>query len=168
MWFPWGTTDSGGQMSSGEGARQRRPAASGFGPRTSSSLEDEASDRLYVRDHRTVQGRGPYTWTISSRRRRDRAMASLWPNDRLMCVLPIHHVNGICRHARHPLLLQRQHGPESEIQNAVPFGGRLHEEHVTCVSVVPTLLEFLLDADEDLSSYRLDRLKDLSVARDRY
>jgi acyl-CoA synthetase (AMP-forming)/AMP-acid ligase II len=29
------------------------------------------------------------------------------------------------------------------------FWRRAHEERVTCVSVVPTLLEFLLDADED-------------------
>src|SRR5207244_4319825 len=35
----------------------------------------------------------------------------------------------------------------------------IHDEGVTCVSVVPTLLEFLLDANEDLAAYRLDHFR---------
>lgn len=79
-------------------------------------------------------------------------------NDRLMCVLPIHHVNGIVVtlltpfYCKGSLVLNRKF-------KSVTFWRRLHEEHVTCVSVVPTLLEFLLDAKEDLSPYRLDRFK---------
>lgn len=77
---------------------------------------------------------------------------------KLMCVLPIHHVNGIvvtlvtpfyCRGAA---VLNRRFKTEH-------FWRRLHEDQVTCVSVVPTLLEFLLDADEDVGSYRLERFE---------
>ncbi len=77
-------------------------------------------------------------------------------NDRLMCVLPIHHVNGIVVtlvtpfYCKGSVVLNRKFKSGS-------FWRRIHEEQVTCVSVVPTLLEFLLDADEDLAAYRLDR-----------
>jgi long-chain acyl-CoA synthetase len=77
-------------------------------------------------------------------------------NDRLMCVLPVHHVNGIVVTLITPffckgsLVLNRKFKTGS-------FWRRLHEEDVTSVSVVPTLLEFLLDADQDLAGYRLDR-----------
>ncbi len=79
-------------------------------------------------------------------------------NDRLMCVLPIHHVNGTVVtlvtpfYCKASLVLNRKF-------KSTTFWRRLHEEHVTCVSVVPTLLEFLLDANEDLSHYRLDRFE---------
>jgi long-chain acyl-CoA synthetase len=78
--------------------------------------------------------------------------------DRLMCVLPIHHVNGTIVTLITPfycggcIVLNRKFKSSA-------FWRRLHEEQVSCVSVVPTLLEFLLDADEDLSHYRLDRFK---------
>lgn len=77
-------------------------------------------------------------------------------NDRLMCVLPIHHVNGIVVtlvtpfYCKGSVVLNRKFRTGS-------FWRQLHEEQVTCVSVVPTLLEFLLDADEDLAAYRLNR-----------
>jgi long-chain acyl-CoA synthetase len=76
--------------------------------------------------------------------------------DRLMCVLPIHHVNGIVVtlvtpfYCKGGIVLNRKF-------KAGAFWKRLHEEQVTCVSVVPTLLEFLLSADEDITHYRLDR-----------
>jgi long-chain acyl-CoA synthetase len=82
------------------------------------------------------------------------------PGDRLMCVLPIHHVNGIVVTLVTPLyckggiVLNRKFKPRV-------FWKRLHEEQITCVSVVPTLLEFLLSADEDLRQYRLDRFAGL-------
>ncbi len=79
-------------------------------------------------------------------------------NDRLMCVLPIHHVNGIVVTLLTPFYCKGSVVLNRKFKSA-PFWRRLHEEHVTCVSVVPTLLEFLLDANEDLSSYRLDRIK---------
>ncbi len=80
------------------------------------------------------------------------------PDDRLMCVLPIHHVNGTvvtlvtpfaCRGG---VVLNRKF-------KAAPFWRRIHEEGVTCVSVVPTLLEFLLEAHADVGRHPLDRFK---------
>ena len=79
-------------------------------------------------------------------------------NDRLMCVLPIHHVNGIVVTLLTPFYCKGSLVLNRKFKSAT-FWRRLHEEHVTCVSVVPTLLEFLLDAKEDLSLYRLDRFK---------
>lgn len=76
-------------------------------------------------------------------------------DDRLMCVLPIHHVNGMVVtlitpfYCKGGVVLNRKFKSGS-------FWRRLHEERVTCVSVVPTLLEFLLDADEDVAAYQLD------------
>ena len=79
-------------------------------------------------------------------------------NDRLMCVLPIHHVNGIVVTLVTPFFCKGSAVLNRKFKSDI-FWRRLHEAHVTCVSVVPTLLEFLLDANEDLSSYRLDRFK---------
>ncbi|MBP8116855.1 MAG: acyl--CoA ligase [Nitrospira sp.] len=76
--------------------------------------------------------------------------------DRIMCVLPIHHVNGIVVtlltpfYCKGSVVLNRRFKTGS-------FWRRIHDEQVTSVSVVPTLLEFLLDADENLAAYRLDR-----------
>jgi long-chain acyl-CoA synthetase len=79
-------------------------------------------------------------------------------NDRLMCVLPIHHVNGMVVTLITPFYCKGSMVLNRKFKSAT-FWQKLHDEHVTCVSVVPTLLEFLLDANEDLSSYRLDRFK---------
>jgi long-chain acyl-CoA synthetase len=79
-------------------------------------------------------------------------------NDRLMCVLPIHHVNGIVVTLVTPFYCKGSTVLNRKFKSA-NFWRRLHEDHVTSVSVVPTLLEFLLDAKEDLLSYRLDRFK---------
>ena len=72
-----------------------------------------------------------------------------------MCVLPIHHVNGT---VVTPFYCKGSTVLNRKFKTGL-FWRRLHEEHVTCVSVVPTLLEFILDADEDISLYRLDRFK---------
>ncbi len=75
--------------------------------------------------------------------------------DRLMCVLPIHHVNGTVVtlvtpfYCKGSIVLNRKFKTGS-------LWRRLHEEQVTCVSVVPTLLEFLLEANEDIAPYKLD------------
>jgi len=79
-------------------------------------------------------------------------------NDRVMCVLPIHHVNGMVVTLITPLYCRGSLVLNRKFKSAT-FWRRLHKEHVTCVSVVPTLLEFLLDANEDLSPYKLDRFK---------
>jgi long-chain acyl-CoA synthetase len=77
-------------------------------------------------------------------------------HDRLMCVLPIHHVNGTVVTLMTPFYCKGSVVLNRKFKSGT-FWRRLQEEHVTCVSVVPTLLEFLLDANEDVSRYRLDR-----------
>lgn len=75
-------------------------------------------------------------------------------DDRLMCVLPLHHVNGTVVtlvtpfYCKGSVVLHRKFRSGS-------FWHRLEEERITCVSVVPTLLEFLLDADQDVARSRL-------------
>jgi long-chain acyl-CoA synthetase len=76
--------------------------------------------------------------------------------DRLMCVLPIHHVNGTVVTLVTPFYCKGSVVLNRKFKSAT-FWRRLHEEQVTCVSVVPTLLEFLLDANENLTAYKLDR-----------
>lgn len=79
-------------------------------------------------------------------------------NDRLMCVLPIHHVNGIVVTLITPFYFKGSVVLNRKFKSG-GFWRRLYEEQVMCVSVVPTLLEFLLEADEDPSPYRLDHFK---------
>ncbi|MBP8117629.1 MAG: acyl--CoA ligase, partial [Nitrospira sp.] len=76
--------------------------------------------------------------------------------DRLMCVLPIHHVNGIVVTLLTPFFCKGSVVLNRKFKTG-SFWRRIHDEQVTSVSVVPTLLEFLLDADENLAAYRLDR-----------
>ena len=77
-------------------------------------------------------------------------------NDRLMCVLPIHHVNGTVVTLITPFYCKGSVVLNRKFKSTT-FWRRLHEEQVTCVSVVPTLLEFLLDANENLAAYKLGR-----------
>lgn len=76
-------------------------------------------------------------------------------DDRLMCVLPIHHVNGTVVTLITPFYCKGGAVLNRKFKSAT-FWRRLQEERVTCVSVVPTLLEFLLDANEDVTAYKLD------------
>ena len=76
--------------------------------------------------------------------------------DRLMCVLPIHHVNGTVVTLITPFYCRGAAVLNRRFKSAT-FWRRLQDEGITCVSVVPTLLEFLLDAEEDVGGYRLDR-----------
>lgn len=76
-------------------------------------------------------------------------------DDRLMCVLPIHHVNGTVVTLITPFYCKGSIVLNRKFKSAT-FWRRLHEERVTCVSVVPTLLEFLLDANEGVTAYELD------------
>lgn len=77
-------------------------------------------------------------------------------DDRFMCVLPIHHVNGTVVTLVTPFYCKGSVVLNRKFKSAF-FWKRLHDNRVTCTSVVPTLLEYLLDADEDLSSYSLER-----------
>lgn len=79
-------------------------------------------------------------------------------DDRLMCVLPIHHVNGTVVTLVTPFYFGGGAVLNRKFKTAA-FWRRVQDEGVTCVSVVPTLLEFLLEANEDLAAYRLDRFQ---------
>ncbi len=82
----------------------------------------------------------------------------LTADTRLMCVLPIHHVNGIV-----VTLVTTVMAGTTVILNrsfkASTFWKRLAENRVAIVSVVPTILQFLCEAKEDISQ------RDLSVFR---
>ncbi|MDR4482944.1 MAG: class I adenylate-forming enzyme family protein [Nitrospirales bacterium] len=76
----------------------------------------------------------------------------------LMCVLPIHHVNGIV-----VTLLTPMYGKGTSVLNRrfrqSQFWSRVQDEGVNCVSVVPTILEFLLEGATDISKYCLDHFR---------
>lgn len=80
------------------------------------------------------------------------------PEDRLMCVLPIHHVNGTVVtlvtpfYVRGSVVLTRKF-------KAGTFWKHVTTEGVTCVSVVPTVLEFLLMMNEDVRRDDLARFR---------
>ncbi len=82
----------------------------------------------------------------------------LTDNDRLMCVLPIHHVNGIVVTHIAPLVAGASIVLTRQFQSSL-FWKRIADEGVSVSSVVPTLLQFLLDADEDIAQYDLSRLR---------
>lgn len=69
---------------------------------------------------------------------------------RLMCILPIHHVNGI-----EVTLVTPLYAGGSVVLNrafkASAFWQRVEQERVQIVSVVPTILQFLCEAGEDVS-----------------
>ncbi len=66
---------------------------------------------------------------------------------RAMCVLPIHHVNGIVVTHLTPLYTGGAAILNARF-NSRTFWSRVADERVTMASVVPTLLEFLLEAGE--------------------
>lgn len=80
----------------------------------------------------------------------------LHKGDTMMCVLPIHHVNGTVVtimttmfYGGRLVLNQKFHTDK--------FFQRLSDEGVKVVSVVPTLLQFLLHSDEDIKKYDLGK-----------
>jgi long-chain acyl-CoA synthetase len=77
---------------------------------------------------------------------------------RLMCVLPIHHVNGIVVTLATPLLAGASVVLCKSFKASMLWK-RLASERVAIVSVVPTLLQFLCEADEDISSLDLSRFR---------
>jgi long-chain acyl-CoA synthetase len=147
----------GGQRHWARGKREALSTTSSLVPRVF-SLEDEA---LIVYTSGTTGLPKGVVLTVENLLIDANALAN-WHhfgmNDRVMCVLPIHHVNGMVVTLVTPLYCRGSMVLNRKFKSAT-FWRRLHEEHVTCVSVVPTLLEFLLDANEDLSPYKLDRFK---------
>jgi acyl-CoA synthetase (AMP-forming)/AMP-acid ligase II len=79
-------------------------------------------------------------------------------SDRLMCVLPIHHVNGTVVTLLTPFYFKGGTVLTRKFK-AGTWWRHIGEEGVTCVSVVPTLLEFLIEADEDITGYDLSRFR---------
>ncbi len=71
----------------------------------------------------------------------------LGPGDRLMCVLPIHHVNGLVVTLLTPLLTGGGAVLNRRFRTAT-FWKRIRSEGVSVVSVVPTLLQFLCEEGE--------------------
>jgi long-chain acyl-CoA synthetase len=78
--------------------------------------------------------------------------------DRAMCVLPVHHVNGTVVTLMTPLytggsvVLHRRFHSQT-------FWTSLSDEKCTWVSVVPTLLAFLCEKPEDLKQYDLSQFR---------
>jgi acyl-CoA synthetase (AMP-forming)/AMP-acid ligase II len=82
----------------------------------------------------------------------------LTPEQRMMCVLPVHHVNGTVVTLMTPMyyggsvvLNQKFHSNK--------FFERIASEKAHVVSVVPTLLQFLLHEDLDMSKYDISNLR---------
>jgi len=77
---------------------------------------------------------------------------------RMMCILPIHHVNGIVVTLVTPLYV----GGSTVLNRgfkASTFWRRLAEERITIVSVVPTILQFLCEAGEAIGGYDLSHFR---------
>ena len=81
-------------------------------------------------------------------------------DQRMMCVLPIHHVNGIVVTLMTPLYAGAGVVLNQKF-NADRFFERVSIERVTVVSVVPTLLQFLLHAKLDMEAYKLAHFRHL-------
>jgi long-chain acyl-CoA synthetase len=81
-------------------------------------------------------------------------------DQRMMCVLPIHHVNGIVVTLMTPLYAGGGVVLNQKF-NADRFFERISIERVTVVSVVPTLLQFLLHAKLDMEAYKLAQFRHL-------
>jgi len=77
---------------------------------------------------------------------------------RMMCILPIHHVNGIVvtlftpMYAGASVVLNRRFSARN-------FWKRIADDKVHIVSLVPTVLQFLSEANEDISAYDLDHFR---------
>lgn len=76
----------------------------------------------------------------------------------MMCVLPIHHVNGIVVTLVTPILLGATIVLNRKFQSS-SFFQRIAQERVAIVSVVPTLLAFLLQADIDIGTLDLSAFR---------
>jgi len=77
---------------------------------------------------------------------------NLHDDDVMMCVLPIHHVNGTVVTVMTPMFYGGSLVLNQKFQTET-FLKRLEEERVKVVSVVPTLLQFLLHSEENIHNY---------------
>jgi long-chain acyl-CoA synthetase len=79
-------------------------------------------------------------------------------DSRMMCVLPIHHVNGTVVTLVTPMYAGSSVVLNRKFQSGT-FFPRLAAEKVEIVSVVPTLLAFLIQADIDTGTMSLERFR---------
>jgi long-chain acyl-CoA synthetase len=138
----------------GTKTRMQMSLSSSFVPPHASGLDDEA---LIVYTSGTTGPPKGVVLTVENLLTDADAIAdwhAFGVNDRLMCVLPIHHVNGTVVTLVTPFYCKGSVVLNRKFKSGT-FWRKLHEERVTCVSVVPTLLEFLLEANEDLTAYNL-------------
>lgn len=80
------------------------------------------------------------------------------PDQRWMCILPIHHVNGMIVTLVTPLFC----GGSVVLNRAFKaslFWRRISDEQVHIVSLVPTILQFLSEARENTADYRIKQLR---------
>ena len=80
------------------------------------------------------------------------------PESRMMCVLPIHHVNGTIVTLVTPLFFGGSIVLNQKFHSA-KFFERVAQEKVHVVSVVPTLLQFLLHENPDVAKYDLSHFR---------
>jgi long-chain acyl-CoA synthetase len=80
------------------------------------------------------------------------------PDQRMMCVLPIHHVNGTVVTLMTPMFYGGSVVLNDKFHSA-RFFERIAAEKVQVVSVVPTLLQFLLHEVLDMSQYDLTNFR---------
>ncbi len=80
------------------------------------------------------------------------------PDQRMMCVLPLHHVNGTIVTLITPLLFGGSVVLNERFQSEMFFQA-IATERVSVVSVVPTLLQFLLHEYPDRTDYDLRHLR---------
>jgi long-chain acyl-CoA synthetase len=77
---------------------------------------------------------------------------------RMMCILPLHHVNGIVVTLITPMLASASVVLNRAFSAGV-FWQRVADEQVNIVSVVPTILQYLCEAHGDVSALDLSRLR---------
>jgi long-chain acyl-CoA synthetase len=80
------------------------------------------------------------------------------PEQRMMCVLPLHHVNGTIVTLMTPLSYGGSVVLNQKFHSST-FFERIARERVHVVSVVPTLLQFLLHEETDLSGLDLSHFR---------
>lgn len=85
---------------------------------------------------------------------------NLHNDDTMMCVLPIHHVNGTVVTIMTTMFYGGKMILNQKFQTE-HFLKRLEENNVKVVSVVPTLLQFLLHSDEEIKNYNLKNFSHL-------
>jgi len=79
-------------------------------------------------------------------------------DDRLMCVLPIHHVNGLIVTLMNPVYVGGTVILNRKFQSPT-YWKVASEEGATCGSVVPTILQFLYDQNQEAGTTNAFRLK---------